>query len=572
MTFAHLSPVWVVAGLAALAALLFLLQRLRVRHRQVPVVTTLFWRIAAEEAPARTYVERFRHPWAYLLFLLIGSLLWLGFAGPEPRASPAGPFHVLVLDGSASMAAGSRYAQAVAALEKRLGRMPADQRQVLWCGAGVHTLLNPGEHELLLAGRLAGLQPVPAPPGVEDLLRQLAVVNRPGRVLEVTVFGDAPIRAETLALLPELRVSRAPLDPPPAGGNAGITALGMAAAGSGAWDRVDVLVRAEHDDGSLVEPARLSADLDGNALPLASFVPVAAGLLLPDLPAAGGRLTVRLAAADSRPLDDVASLRLPERPRIRVQLSPALAAVVGPALAADPAVEVTADDPRVVIRRQGETIGLDLPALEFVPADADQPAFHIVHPAVLDSAEVFAAAVRTIGLKEIDAMTLADSTGRQIEATVTPGTSWTFEVWEDLLADEYNFTQSRAFPLFIANGVRWLAGVREDHAYLAAGRALAGGPLGHADRVVDEQGRVLDPLGVPFTPEQAGDLRRESGAPPLAVSLLDPASTLNLPADTLRPSAALPPGLGTPILVWVLLAALLLLAWEWYLLQTGRVP
>jgi len=86
MNFSQLSPAAVFAGLAALAALLYALQRLRVRHREVTVPTTLFWKIAAEKAPARTFRERFRHPWAYLLFLLIASLLWLAFAGPGPRA------------------------------------------------------------------------------------------------------------------------------------------------------------------------------------------------------------------------------------------------------------------------------------------------------------------------------------------------------------------------------------------------------------------------------------------------------------------------------------------------------
>jgi hypothetical protein len=83
MNFTQLPLPGVLAGIAVLAGVLYALQRLRVRHRAVTVVTTLFWRVAAEEAPARTLRERFRHPWAYLLILVILCLLWLAWAGPE---------------------------------------------------------------------------------------------------------------------------------------------------------------------------------------------------------------------------------------------------------------------------------------------------------------------------------------------------------------------------------------------------------------------------------------------------------------------------------------------------------
>ena len=52
-------------GAAALAAGLFLLQRLRVRHRPVVVVSTLFWQEALQEARARVLVQRFRHLFTY---------------------------------------------------------------------------------------------------------------------------------------------------------------------------------------------------------------------------------------------------------------------------------------------------------------------------------------------------------------------------------------------------------------------------------------------------------------------------------------------------------------------------
>jgi hypothetical protein len=576
MSFTLLPLAAVLAGLAGLAALLYALQRLRIRHRPVTVVTTLFWRVAAEEAPARTFTERFRHPWAYALILLIAALLWLAFAGPEPARSPGGAFHVLVLDGSAGMAAGARFDAAVAALQRTVSGLPVDQRQVIWSGAGERTLLNPGEHALLMEKRLAGLRPEPAPAGVEGLLRQLAAAGRPGRATNVVIFGDAPVRAETLALLPGVNVSRAGLGARPAARNAGITALGVTEAASGAWDRVDVFVRVESDQKPAGPPPALQLDLDGREVPAAQLRPVrgdaAQGYLLADLPAAGGLLSVRLAAADALALDDVARVRLPDKPRLKVQLAPSLARSLRPVLEADPAVQLVERDAQVVIRRAGEAFGAGLPALEFVPAGAQQPAFRIVHPAKLDSAAVFEHAVQAIGLKEIDAMALAQAARRPVEATVATGPQWRFEVWQELLSEEFNFTQARAFPLFIAQALRWLAGARTGHPVVAAGRPLTNEALEPADRILGAQDRVIDPLGVPYVPAQAGELRRENEARPLAVSLLDPATTLGAAGGASALAVSGTRGLGLNPATWLLLAALVLLGVEWYLYQTGRVP
>src|SRR5205814_6815643 len=76
MTFANLPAAWVLGGLAGLAALLFVLQQLRTRYRDVTVVTTMFWKQVVDEAPVRKLRERFRHPWAYALILLIAGLVW----------------------------------------------------------------------------------------------------------------------------------------------------------------------------------------------------------------------------------------------------------------------------------------------------------------------------------------------------------------------------------------------------------------------------------------------------------------------------------------------------------------
>ncbi|MEM7386099.1 MAG: BatA domain-containing protein, partial [Verrucomicrobiota bacterium] len=83
MSLANISPLLFLLGLLVVAGLLFLLQRLRVKYRDVEVVTTLFWKQAIEESRARVLVRKFRHPWAYLLALAIGALLWLAVAEPQ---------------------------------------------------------------------------------------------------------------------------------------------------------------------------------------------------------------------------------------------------------------------------------------------------------------------------------------------------------------------------------------------------------------------------------------------------------------------------------------------------------
>lgn len=572
MNFTQLPLPGVLAGIAVLAGVLYALQRLRVRHRPVTVVTTLFWRVAAEEAPARTLRERFRHPWAYLLILVILCLLWLAWAGPEWKQGDSGSFQVLVLDGSAGMAVGGRYAEAVAALKKQVGRLPAGQRQVFWTGGGVRTLLNPGEHALLMDRRLGSLQPVAAPDGLPALLRSLSAAARPGRTTEVVVFGDAALPADLVNLLPGIRISRASLSKRPPAANSGITALGLTDALSGAWDRVDVFLEVQ---GSPTQPdprERLRLELDGRTVPSTELRAFGTGFLLSDLPAAGGLLSVRLEGDDALGLDNSARLRLPDKPRLRVLLSPTLASELSGVLSADPAVELVTADAALVVRRQGESLGAGLPSLEFVPASDSQPAFRVLHPDSFDSAAVFHHAVTAIGLREIDSMAIAQAAGRAVTAEVATAPQWRFEVWQDLLSEEFNFTQSRAFPLFIAHALRWLGGARRGPAYVAAGQPLERDALEPEDRFMDTGGRVLDPLGAAFVPEQAGDLPRAGGDRPFAVSLLDAATTLGSPGDV--PVSTLPASGGPTAhpATWLLLGALVLLLVEWYLNQTGRVP
>ena len=578
MSFLTLPWTAVLAGLAGLAAGLYLLQRLRTRYRDVTVVTTLFWKQVIDEAPVRKFRERFRHPLAYALILAICSLIWIAFAEPQFAAASDDRFHVLVLDGSAGMAAAGRFNAAVSELERQVARLPAERRQVIWSGAELRTLLAPGEHALLLQKRLERLAPERAPASVERLLRQLSATPRAEKT-SVVVFGDAPVRRQVLDLMPaSITVGRA-AQPAPLSGNAGITALGVSDAASGAWDRVDVLINVQATSD---RPANAANDvrigLDGQTVPDASVSrtagPAGYSLLVRDLPAAGGQFTVRLGTSDSLPLDDEASVRLPSKPVLKVLLSSSLEREIGPVLRADSGVSIVTASPDVVIRRAGETAGGNTPALEFVQASSQPQAFVLTHPAAFESELVLTDAVEEIGLAQIDAMSLAQDAGRPIEVSISEGKQWRFSVWDELLSEHYNFTRSRAFPLFVANAVRWLAGTPAWYPAVAAGRPLVAATTGAADRMVNAAGRVIDPIGAAFVPPRAGELRIADTKRTLTASLLDQNVTRGA-RDTTMDVAALAPVTSTPLpdpATLLLVLAIGLLGAEWYWFQRGRLP
>lgn len=583
MSFATLSGTWVLAGLAGLAAGLFALQQLRTRYRDVTVVTTLFWKQVVDEAPVRKFRGQFRHPLAYLLVLAICALVWLSFAEPGIDEAKDQTFHVLVLDGSAGMAAGDRFQVAVEALTREVSKLPAGRRQVIWSGAEIRPLLNPGEHELLLARRLARLSPEAAPASVERLLRQLSASPRGDASTSVLVFGDAPVRQPVLALMPaSFRVGRA-TSLAPLAGNAGITALGVADAASGAWDTVDVFVNLQRTaDWPGSATGTMTLDVNGQTVPTTAVVRVEApdgqagseAFVVHDLPADGGLFTIALTSADSLASDNSASVRLPRKPILKVQVSASLAASLGPVLGADAGVALVDGSADVVIRRAGESVGGTAPALEFVRAALQPQAFLLTHPETLDPTVVLAHAVDDIGLRQIDAMTLAQESGRPIEVSITPGRQWRFSVWEELLSDDFNFTRSRAFPLFVANAIRWLAGAERWHPYVAAGRPLPSATAGADTQMVDASGRVLDPIGTDFVPARAGEVRMTGATAPLAVSLLDPAVTTGARDEALQmvSPATRDVAAGSSLASWLLALALLLLAAEWYFFQMGRMP
>ena len=573
MNFANLSLPWLLAGAAGLAGLLYVLQQLRIRYTEVTVPTAMFWREAARDAPVRVFRRRFRHWLAYLLSLLICWLLWLGLAEPRVEDPQGGQYHVLFLDGSAHMSSPGDLDRAIGRLREDLRNLPEDQREVIWGGAWNLKLLNAGEESLLFDRRAAGLQPEGAPSAVEEQLGLLALEGAYPEAVRLVIYGRAPVSAEALDGLPEnVQVQRAEGSGEP-GPNRGIVAMGLGHAASGRWDTVDVLVRLAATGGLSTAPGDVQLSLDG--APLAGVLIEDAppgGLVIRDVPAAGGLLEARLADADALPADDTAQLLLPERRQLKVAVSATLGPVLADAVGADPGMALADEDAELVFRQAGEAFGGDLPALEFAPMNEQETAFEIQYSADLDAELALRDSLRGLGLYLIDGAGLAAEAGRPVGVQASPGEDRNISVWLELLDERYNFTASRAFPLFVSRAARWLAEEDPVYAYLAAGRFASGessefalaGPGNSATRL----------LGADLAPPRAGLLEPPETDLAYPVSLLSTAVTTGHRGADLPAFSAAAGGLAGPSLLALLLilAALALLAFEWYAYQRGLMP
>ena len=573
MNFANLSLPWLLAGAAGLAGLLYVLQQLRIRYTEVAVPTAMFWREAARDAPVRVFRRRFRHWLAFLLSLLICWLLWLGLAEPRVEDPQGGQYHVLFLDGSAHMSSPGDLERAIERLREDLRNLPEKQREVIWGGAWNLKLLNAGEESLLFDRRVAGLEPEGAPSAVEEQLGLLALEGAYPEAVRLVIYGRAPVGAEALAGLPEnVQVQRAEgFDEP--GPNRGIVAMGLGHAASGRWDTVDVLVRLAATGNLSTAPGDVQLSLDGAPL-IGVFLEDAPpdGLVLRDVPAAGGLLEARLAVGDALPADDAAQLLLPERRELKVAVSATLGAVLADAVVADPGLVLADDGAELVFRQAGEAFGGDLPALEFAPMNEQETAFEIQYTGAVDAELALRDSLRGLGLYLIDGAGLAAEAGRPVGVQASPGEARHISVWQELLDERYNFTASRAFPLFVSRAARWLAEEDPVYAYLAAGRfaseessefALAG-PGNSATRL----------LGADLAPPRAGLLETPNAEISYPVSLLSTAVTTGRQGVALPAFSAAAGGLAGPSLLALLLilAALALLAFEWYAYQRGLMP
>lgn len=563
MTF-QFSSLLVAGGLAVLAGAFFLLQRLRVRQRSVTVETTLFWKDAVEDARARVLVQRFRHPWVYAFLLLIASLLWLGFAGLE-RGGDAKGRQVVLLDGSAAMTASGRFDQAVNETVDYAKTLPTSNRWVVLCGSRPETVLRPGEDIELLRKRLEGVTPQACPSSIERTISQMSATNTK---VEICVAGGSVVSNELIESLPDnLKVVRLAELTGDDASNQGITALGFAPAKSGRWDYVDVLVQVVQS-GIQVAP---SIEVEGQSWAGSPEARSAANnsstnYYYRDLPARGQELRASIKGEDSNLLDDVALLLIPDRRPITVQVGSGLPPALLLAIESDPGISIVSDRAQVVVRRSGDAIGQDLPALEIGSEETLEDGILAIHPAAEDPTDVLMSLHHDLGLSEIDASDLAREGGAAVTMGASPGPRRSLKVWNSLFTDEFNFIKSRAFPVFVGTGLRWLASFvpSPESAAVGAEMVFDGGI------VRDDQGHVFDTLGDSFRPARSGRYSASIGVDFVA-SYLSDASRVPF-EDEAQLSAASSASAGSSLVSIILMVAMILLVSEWILYRLGRIP
>ncbi len=294
--------------LAALAAPLVALYLLKPRRDELKVSATFLWREARELTAARVPFRRLRRDLLLLLQLLILLLLILAAAMPVvERLVATGERVAIVVDGSASMRAGTRFAEALEQARTLVDAAPdAESVTILLAGAEPRVVAPLGGTAPALRAALETLSPEAGRGSLAKALPLAArLVGREGRVV---VLGDgcAPWPAGARGKL--MRVG-APLD------NAGIVAVGVRAQdGSGANHElfVRVLNASPASRSGLLSLERDGRALDAKRLVLPPERETGATLKLEG--ARGGRFTLRFVddEEDLFESDNVVALVLPD--------------------------------------------------------------------------------------------------------------------------------------------------------------------------------------------------------------------------------------------------------------------
>jgi len=199
MSFSGL-PISIALWLAAvIAGVLAMFHILRIRPRQVRVVTTLFWMQTIERTQARTFWQRFRHPLTYLLLLAIFWLLLFALTEPAFTSKKQSQrYALIVLDDGVRMSAGaaaSRFEAAKTEVYDLAKRLAKDcYVGVLAAGGTVEKLHDFTEPIVLLKQKLSRRTVSPG----DGMQRQALIAARQlvgpaGQVFFVTDRSDIPL-------------------------------------------------------------------------------------------------------------------------------------------------------------------------------------------------------------------------------------------------------------------------------------------------------------------------------------------------------------------------------------------
>jgi len=309
---------------AALTVPIVIFYILKIRLRQVPVSTTIFWQQIYDEKRPRSLWQILRH----LLSLLV-QIIWLlllVFALTEPFFTweiLQARRLILVVDNSASMRA-TDLAPTRLEVVKQIGRQVIsglrfrDEMAIVAAGVQPQVVCGLTGHERTLQTALAGIQATDGPTRVADAVelgKRLLADAKHGRVIVLTdgCFADS----EKLAgdELVELRTvgTRA--------ANVGITNFQVRRS---LLDPIGYEILTEVTNAS-DEPVECRLDIDLNDAPV-DVIPLklAAGetwsKAIEKTSVDGGRLVAKLDRADALPTDNTALALLPKRTEQRIVL------------------------------------------------------------------------------------------------------------------------------------------------------------------------------------------------------------------------------------------------------------
>lgn len=540
-------------GLLGLLGVTYLLQRLRVRHEERVVVTTMFWRQALEEERARVLVERFRHPWAWLLIAGITSLLWLALSRPALASGEERAQLVLVESSTDAQEFASRIETAGALIDS----LPRDRTEVVLLGAQLDTLLRAEETPALFGQRAIGSDLAGLAVGLDDAV--LRLVRSSDRPVDLHLVGETHLRQSTVDALGDrldLRRVRGADDAASddAASGARLLGLGLAPSSDGDPERVDLLASIRTESVESLEWSRGDESLD--ATPVVGQRDGVVSFRFDGLRADGSTIRV-----SGRGLE--AAIALPTGRRIRVAIDEALGlfarGLLIRAIDADPGLERGAvGDADVLV---GAAVG-SKPTLAFVAPEEASGTFVLRSEAGADMDRM----VSDLALDQIDATSLATELGLPVTVDVDVGSDrGAVVVDRRVLGPRMTFTGSRAFPLFIGGAIRWLA-----NAPTPIGHAAVGEPVAGVDAaVLDADGRRLELIGDAFVPLRAGVYRLDDGRTFVASvqAPLDGVALEDNEAVTAESGGSVPPFARVALLL-----VLGLLGLEWFLVRRGRMP
>lgn len=527
MTFAFFSTVATLIGIGVIALGLALLQRLRVQHREIEVVSTLFWQAAVKETRARVFVQKFRHWPAWLLLVLIASLLWILLAGPSWNSSDQMQ-HVVLLDGSVADPTVAASDLELATL--KASKLPLMNREIVHAGPQLETLLRSGE-PVQLANLRRDAEPTAASTGLEWALESLATRAGAGKPLSIHIVGDAEVDQRYLDALPdEVTVYR--LDRGPASGKPALRSLGVSDAASGVWQTVDLLFAPAASETFQLDKLKVTIDQK----PFLGEIELTetGDYVAKNVPARGGVLRLNYETSD------VGAITLPRRDPIRVGFEAGTPEVLKDLILLDPACVEVNGQPDLLV---GESEDADLRLLS-----DGQPAFQI-DTDVEDAESALLGLIDELALRQIDATALAQQSGRVVDVQVASSEERKISVWKNLFSSTYNFQQSRACPIFVARSIRWLANRPVLVPWAEQGMRL---PVARPafERISDVTTTAVDGRTLQVT------------------RLTRPAVV----AGSVEASPGYRFGAGLGVAVWIGILVVIMLLAEWALYQKGRLP